>query len=49
MSAAPDSTDDAEDADDAVVVYCDEDHRDRDTKLSRVLSPLTTGPRLRSS
>jgi hypothetical protein len=49
MSAAPDSTDDAEDADGTVVVYCGEDRRDRDTKLSRVLNPLTAGPRLRSS
>jgi hypothetical protein len=49
MSAAPDVTDDVEDADGAVVVYCGEDRRDRDTKLSRVLNPLTVGPRLRSS
>jgi hypothetical protein len=49
MSAAPDLTDDTEDADGAVVVYCGEDRRDRDTKLSRVLSPLMAGPRLRSS
>jgi hypothetical protein len=49
MSAAPDTTDDAEDVDDAVVVDCGEDHRNRDTKLSRVLNPLTAGPRLHSS
>jgi hypothetical protein len=39
MSAAPDSTDDAEDADGAVVVYCGEDRRDRDTKLAGVRAP----------
>jgi hypothetical protein len=49
MSAAPDSTDDAEDADGAVVVYCGEDRRDRDTKLSRASDPRVAGPRLRSS
>jgi hypothetical protein len=49
MSAAPDATDDAEDDDGAVVVDWGEDRRDRDTKLSRVLNPLTIGPRLRSS
>jgi hypothetical protein len=49
MSATPDSTDDAEDADGAVVVYCGEDRRDRDTKLSRASSPRVARPRLRSS
>jgi hypothetical protein len=49
MSAAPDSTNDAEDADGAVVVYCGEDRRDRDTKLSRASGSRVAEPRLRSS
>jgi hypothetical protein len=49
MSAAPDSTDDAEDADGVVVVYCVQDRRDPDTMLSRASGPRVAGPRLRSS
>jgi hypothetical protein len=55
MSAAHDATDDAEDDDGAAAIDWGgedregEDRRDRDTKLLRVLNPLTAGPRLRSS
>jgi hypothetical protein len=55
MSAAHDTTHDAEDDDGAAVVdWGGEDREgmdcwDRDTKLSRVLNPLTAGPQLRSS
>jgi hypothetical protein len=55
MSAAHDTTHDAEDDDGALVVdWGGEDREgmdrwDHDTKLSRVLNPLTAGPQLRSS
>jgi hypothetical protein len=55
MSVAHDVTDDDEDDGGAAAVDWggvdreSEDRRDRDTRLSRALNPLTAGPRLRSS